>query len=142
MKRTIDNTLIQWKTKKTRLPLLVRGARQVGKSYTVSTFGNNHFENMVEINFEESPEYIGCFEEFDIQGILDKISILTNAQIIPGQTLLFPDEIQDCPRAITALRYFQEKLPQLHIIGAGSLIEFALKSEQFRMPLWHPFLHA
>ena len=135
MERSIDSTLGQWKNSRIRQPLLVRGARQVGKTYSVTAFGGKAFENTVIVNFEEQPEFSRCFSDFNPKAIVDRISILANATIRPGRTLLFLDEIQDCPRAITALRYFYEKLPELHVIGAGSLIEFALHAEEFRMPV-------
>ncbi len=135
MERKINSVLNQWKTSPLRQPLLVRGARQVGKTYSVTAFGNANFENMVSVNFEEQPELSECFSEYDTQAIIDRLSIFTKSVIRPGQTLLFLDEIQECPRAITALRYFYEKMPELHIIGAGSLIEFALRSKDFRMPV-------
>ncbi|MBC8440553.1 MAG: ATP-binding protein [Deltaproteobacteria bacterium] len=135
MKRKINSVLNQWKTSPLRQPLLVRGARQVGKTYSVSAFGDSNFENMVSVNFEEQPELADCFSEYDTKAIIDRLSIFTKSVIQPGQTLLFLDEIQECPRAITSLRYFYEKIPELHVIGAGSLIEFALRSKDFRMPV-------
>ena len=135
MKRTIDQILKQWKDSRVRQPLLIRGARQVGKTYSVTNFGKRSFGNTVSVNFEEQPEMNRCFSDFDPKGIIDRLSILTRMTISPGRTLLFLDEIQECPRAITSLRYFLEKLPALHVIGAGSLIEFALRAEDFRMPV-------
>ena len=135
MQRIIDPVLTQWKNSPVRQPLLVRGARQVGKTYSVVDFGNRKFSNIVTVNFEEHPEMSSCFSDLDPKAILDRISILAREPIRPGQTLLFLDEIQECPKAITALRYFDEKLPDLHVIGAGSLVEFALKAEDFRMPV-------
>ena len=135
MERTIDRILKQWKDSRVRQPLLVRGARQVGKTYSVTDFGRAAFENIVSVNFEEQPELSQCFSDFDPKGIIDRLSILTRMTIIPGRTLLFLDEIQECPKAITSLRYFLEKMPDLHVIGAGSLIEFALRGEDFRMPV-------
>ncbi len=135
MKRTIDTVFDQWKTSRVRQPLLVRGARQVGKTHSVISFGNRAFGNIVALNFEERPEFCRCFSDFDPRAIIDRISILTRETIIPGETLLFLDEIQECPRAITALRYFDEKMPNLHVIGAGSLVEFALRAEGFQMPV-------
>jgi predicted AAA+ superfamily ATPase len=122
MKRKIDSVLNQWKISPIRQPLLVRGARQVGKTYSVTQFGKNNFENIVTVNFEEQPEFAECFSDYDTKSILDRLSIIKNATIAPGKTLLFLDEIQECPRAITSLRYFYEKMPGLHVIGAGSLI--------------------
>ena len=135
MERTIDPNLEQWKNSRVRQPLLIRGARQVGKTYSVTDFGKRAFENTVTVNFEERPELSRCFSDFDPKGIIDRLSILTHEPIRPGKTLLFLDEIQECPKAITALRYFYEKLPELHVIGAGSLIEFVLRAEDFRMPV-------
>ena len=135
MERTIDRILKQWKDSLVRQPLLVRGARQVGKTYSVTEFGRAAFENIVSVNFEEQPELSRCFSDFDPKEIIDRLSILTRMTITPGRTLLFLDEIQECPKAITSLRYFLEKLPDLHVIGAGSLIEFALRGEDFRMPV-------
>ncbi|MBU0462366.1 MAG: ATP-binding protein [Proteobacteria bacterium] len=135
MKRKINSVLNQWKTSSLRQPLLVRGARQVGKTYSVTAFGDSNFENIVSVNFEEQPELADCFSEYDTKAIIDRLSIFTKSVIQPGQTLLFLDEIQECPRAITSLRYFYEKMPELHVIGAGSLIEFALRSKDFKMPV-------
>ncbi len=135
MERKIDAYLKQWKESRIRQPLLLRGARQVGKTYSVTAFGRAEFDDMVMVNFEERPELGNCFSDFDPKGIIDRLSILTREIIRPGRTLLFLDEIQECPKAITSLRYFYEKLPELHVIGAGSLIEFVLQSEDFRMPV-------
>ena len=135
MDRKIDIALNQWKTSPVRQPLLVRGARQVGKTYSVTVFGKTKFRNLVSINFEEQPESAKCFTDYNPKLIIDRLSIITRTTIQPGHTLLFLDEIQECPRAITSLRYFYEKMPELHVIGAGSLIEFALRSKDFRMPV-------
>jgi predicted AAA+ superfamily ATPase len=135
MKRTIDQILSQWKHSRVRQPLLIRGARQVGKTYSVTDFGKRAFENIVSVNFEEQPEMSRCFSDLDPKGIIDRLSILKRMTISPGRTLLFLDEIQECPQAITSLRYFLEKMPELHVIGAGSLIEFVLRAEEFRMPV-------
>jgi predicted AAA+ superfamily ATPase len=135
MKRNIDQILDQWKHSRVRQPLLIRGARQVGKTYSVTDFGKRAFENIVSVNFEEQPEMSRCFSDLNPKNIIDRLSILKRMTISPGRTLLFLDEIQECPQAITSLRYFLEKMPELHVIGAGSLIEFALHVEEFRMPV-------
>ncbi len=135
MKRKIDISLKQWKESLVRQPLLVRGARQVGKTYSITVFGHTEFDNVLAVNFEEQPELSNCFSDFDPKAIIDRLSILTRTVIEPGKTLLFLDEIQECPKAITALRYFYEKMPELHVVSAGSLIEFTLHSEDFRMPV-------
>ncbi|MEN8265170.1 MAG: AAA family ATPase [Nitrospirota bacterium] len=135
MKRDIEVTLETWKKEEHRYPLLVRGARQVGKSYSVIKFGENEFDNLVEVNFEQKPQYKACFETLEPKKIIESLSILSKSDIIPGKTLLFLDEIQECPNAISALRYFYEQMPGLHVIGAGSLLEFVISQEDFRMPV-------
>jgi predicted AAA+ superfamily ATPase len=135
LKRSLDNELIKWKKSSFRQPLLVRGARQVGKTFSIQRFGSKYFNNCVTLNFEEQPESAACFETLNVTEILEKISILKSVQITPGKTLLFMDEIQSCPESIVSLRYFYEKMPELHVIGAGSLLEFALRSSDFKMPV-------
>ena len=135
MKRDIEVTLENWKKEEHRYPLLVRGARQVGKSYSVIKFGENEYDNLLEVNFEQKPQYKACFDTLEPKKIIESLSILSKADISPGKTLLFLDEIQECPNAISALRYFYEQMPELHVIGAGSLLEFVISQEDFRMPV-------
>jgi uncharacterized protein len=135
MQRSVEKDLKAWFTASDRRPLLVRGARQVGKSYTIRAFGQDHFINTVEVNFEQRPEYGSCFESLVPTEIIDRLSILTRQAIQPGKTLLFLDEIQKCPPAITALRYFYEQFPQLHVIAAGSLLDFTLTSSETSVPV-------
>jgi uncharacterized protein len=135
MFRMIENELIAWKTDVNRKPLIIRGARQVGKSYVVTQFGRTHFETLVEINFELSPQLKGCFEQLNPLEIIDALELLTGKNIVIGKTLLFLDEIQQCPNAIVALRYFKEKLPELHVIAAGSLLEFTLADASYQQPV-------
>lgn len=97
--------------------------------------GEKEFEGYVHVNFEKNPEYKDIFTSFSPKEILEKISLLSGKEIVAGRTLLFFDEIQECPQAITALRYFYEERPSLHIIAAGSLLEFTLRSESFTMPV-------
>jgi len=142
MKRDIEKALWAWKDQSGRLPLLIRGARQVGKTYLVQKFGKEAFSKTVSVNFEFQPQLKRCFDTFDPHEILNKLTLLLNQNIEPAITLLFLDEIQECPAAITALRYFKEKLPALHVVGAGSLLEFALNAENFKMPVGRvQFLH-
>jgi hypothetical protein len=131
----IESDLLRWKNQSNRMPLLVRGARQVGKSYSIEKFGKNEFEQFVVINFEQNPEFKKCFSSLEPMKIISNIELLKNVKITMGKTLLFLDEIQECPSAIMALRYFKEQMPQLHVIGAGSLLEFVLHDEEFRMPV-------
>lgn len=135
MKRDIDKTLIDWKDDPNRRPLLVRGARQVGKSYTITQFGKTEFQDFVTVNFEQQPEFKECFKTLIPTEIIETLSFISRSTIIPGKTLLFLDEIQECPRAITALRYFYEQMPDLHVVAAGSLLEFTLSGENLKMPV-------
>ena len=135
MKRQLENTLIQWKSSKQRSPLLLRGARQVGKTYLIEAFARTHFDSVILINFEKNPEYAQCFSTFEVKEILQKISVYQGKTITSGKTLLFLDEIQACPLAIQSLRYFKEDMPELHVIAAGSLLEFALQEPGFKMPV-------
>jgi predicted AAA+ superfamily ATPase len=135
MDRDITKDLLYWKQQPEHMPILLRGARQVGKSYVVEKFGQDHFDNILTVNFELQPELGHCFDTLNPFEILPKLSLLTHHKIEPGKTLLFLDEIQDCPNAIRALRYFKEKFPALHVIAAGSLLEFTLNDADFRMPV-------
>lgn len=135
MKRDIESKLIAWKESQQHLPILLRGARQVGKSYLIEAFGRQYFDDMVMINFELQPKFMSCFETLEPKNILEMIEVFIEKTIIPGKTLLFLDEVQECPNVIMALRYFKELLPELHVIAAGSLLDFTLKSEDFRMPV-------
>jgi uncharacterized protein len=135
MKRTLMQNLKDWQVKSVHLPLLLRGARQVGKTYLIEQFGQGSFNNMISINFEFSPEFKACFTTLKPQEIINGIEIISKQRVIPGTTLLFLDEIQLCPNAIMALRYFKEQLPELHVIGAGSLLEFALSEKNMHMPV-------
>lgn len=135
MKRDIEQELFTWKNQTERMPLLVRGARQVGKTYLVENFGKKAFQNVVTINFEFQPEIKKCFDTFDPNSIINKLQLVLGVEIHEDKTLLFLDEIQEFPEAITALRYFKERKPRLAVIGAGSLLEFALQAKDFKMPV-------
>jgi len=135
IQRDIDLLMLDWKQSRFRKPLLIRGARQVGKTSSIRRFGEQEYRNCVILNFEEQAEFIHCFDSLNVTEILEKITILSGSEIHSEKTLLFLDEIQECPRAITALRYFYEKRPDLHVIGAGSLLEFTLNSHDFKMPV-------
>lgn len=127
LKRDLWDHLQKWKNDPKKKPILLRGARQVGKSWLARELGSQ-FKNFVEINFEKSPELCGFFQgNIDPPRLLKDISNYFLTKIIPDETLLFLDEIQECPRAILTLRYFYEDLPQLHVIAAGSLLEFELR---------------
>lgn len=124
--RSVDIELLNWKLSANRKPLLIRGARQVGKSSSVRNLAK-HFRYFLEINFDENPDYATIFAtEASVFDVCEQLSILTNTPIVEGETLLFFDEIQASIPAINMFRYFYEKMPNLHVIGAGSLLEFAL----------------
>ncbi len=125
--RIIDKYLQEWAARTERKPVLLRGARQVGKSTAVRNLGKS-FDNFVEINFERQPEYKVLFEgNLVVNRIVSQISAISGQNVTVGKTLLFFDEIQQCPEAIMALRFFKEDMPELHVIAAGSLLEFALE---------------
>jgi len=104
----------------------------VGKTWSVRRFGQSCFDEYGEVNFERNPRFSKVFApDLDPKRIIGELELLTGVPIEPGRTLLFLDEIQDCPQALAAMRYFQEEMPELHVIGAGSLLEFAIKDISF-----------
>ncbi len=132
MKRLIEDKLLDWKNSRRRKPLILRGARQIGKTWIIKSFGNRYYKNIVTIDFEKERELHSFFEKsLDPKTIKQSIEIIKKTKIIPNETLLFFDEIQSCPRAITALRYFYEEMNEIHVIAAGSLLEFALSEISF-----------
>ncbi len=134
IKRIVDFFLLEWKNEEyQRKPLLLRGARQVGKTHAARALGKT-FTNFVEVNLEtdEAARKI-ISQDLDPKRIIFQLSQHLQEDIIPGSTLLFFDEIQIVPQVITALRYFYEKVPELHVIAAGSLLDFAI--EQVGMPV-------
>jgi predicted AAA+ superfamily ATPase len=135
MRRDLESELIRWKTAVKHIPLLIRGARQVGKTHLVTTFGQSHFENIFTINFEKEPAYKAVFDTLNPDEILNRLYLQSGKKLMPGKCLLFLDEIQECTEALKALRYFKEDKPEMHVIAAGSLLEFALNNENMRMPV-------
>lgn len=136
MFRDIISDLNRWKNKKNRKPLLLTGVRQCGKTYIVEEFARENFESYVYVNFESSDSIAGIFDyDFDVKRIITEIERNYQTRIIPGSTLLFFDEIQECPRAITSLKYFCEGTKNLHLVCAGSLLVAALKKEQISFPV-------
>ena len=129
IKRNIDKELEKWASSKNRKPVLLRGARQVGKSSAVRKLSEK-FEYFLEINFEMEDDIRKFFEtasNLNPKELCDRLSLLKETPIVPGKTLLFFDEIQSSLRAISSLRFFYERYPELHVIAAGSLLEFALE---------------
>jgi len=132
MERIVEKSLEAWKSLKRRKPLLVRGARQVGKTFSIRKFGKELFNSLAEVDLERNRNWHKIFDsDLNPQRILTELEVVLGQKIIPGETLLFLDEIQSCPKAIMALRYFLEELPQMHVVAAGSLLEFALEDISF-----------
>ncbi|MDM8535638.1 AAA family ATPase [Desulfobacterales bacterium HSG17] len=133
MKRFIIDKLLHWHNEKNSKPLILSGARQVGKTWAVKNFAALYLNNKIHVvDFEKYPDWHKIFEKnLNVKRIISELELLLNKSITPGRDLLFFDEIQICPRAIMALRYFYEDLPDLKVIAAGSLLEFALKEISF-----------
>ena len=136
MKRKIINELIAWKNSEDRNPLIVNGARQIGKTYIINEFGNTEFSNLVYINLETNPAIRAIFEgNIEPSYLIQSLESHTDQHIIAGETLLFLDEIQACERALTSLKYFCEQAPQYHVIAAGSLLGVAINREKYSFPV-------
>ena len=135
MKRLSLEHLLLWKNSPRRKPMIIRGARQVGKSYLVRDFAEQYFENIIEINFERSPEMEKLFSCNDPKRIIQTLELEYETSIGPGSSLLFLDEIQAAPAVIASLRYFYEDYPEQHVVAAGSLLEFALDHPNFSVPV-------
>lgn len=137
MERNAYLQLKTWKDKKNRKPLLLTGVRQCGKTFLVKDFAKKEFIDFAYFNFDGNEGLHSVFDyDFDVKRILDELGIVVSQKkIIPGTTLVFFDEIQDCPRAIQALKYFCEDMPELHLIAAGSLLGVALRQEGISFPV-------
>ena len=136
MYREIINDLIEWKESKTRKPLIVHGARQVGKTYIIKQFGKEYYDNLIYVNFETNQEMSSQIAEtIDVNYIINKLELFYGEKIIPEKTLIFFDEIQANERALTSLKYFCEDAPEYHIIAAGSLLGIAINREKYSFPV-------
>ncbi|MCL2279370.1 MAG: ATP-binding protein, partial [Oscillospiraceae bacterium] len=136
MKRLITQKLIEWKNKHDRKPLLLVGARQIGKSYSVLDFGKTEYANVVLFNFETSGDLRKIFEkDLNPSRIIRELEGFSGQTITPGKTLIFFDEIQACGNAITSLKYFCEQAPEYHVIGAGSLLGSFLVKDGVSFPV-------
>ncbi len=136
MKRKILDQLIEWKDSDSRKPLIVNGARQIGKTYIINEFGNAYFSNLVYINLETNPAIRAIFEgNIEPSYLIQNLELHTSQHIVAGQTLLFLDEIQASERALTSLKYFCEQAPQYHIVAAGSLLGVAINREKHSFPV-------
>ena len=131
MKRDISNELLAWKEQPKRKPLVLKGVRQCGKTYILKEFGKENYSHVAYFNFEETKSLSSIFEQdYDVKRILFELGLFLGQTITPGSTLIIFDEIQECPRAITALKYFCENAPEYHVACAGSLLGLAIHAEQ------------
>ena len=137
MERKIEQQLMAWKNKTLdRKPLLLNGARQVGKTYILREFGDAEFKNVVYINLETNPSVTAYFDDaITPERLLRYLEASANEKIIPGETLIILDEIQSCERALTALKYFCEETPEYHIAAAGSLLGVAIHRQHYSFPV-------
>lgn len=135
MYRTALEYLKTWKGKSNCKPLVIRGARQVGKSYLVRSFARQCGYELFEINFEQDHDIADCFLSNRPDQILSLLELKHNQKIVPGKTLLFLDEIQAAPQVFSSLRYFYEQAAGIHVAAAGSLLEFVLENHTFSMPV-------
>ena len=126
MERMIYNDLLKWKHNTNRKPLILNGARQVGKTWILKEFGRREYEKTAYINCEGADQIEEVFRDFDSSRMVTALSVLSGVDIIPEKTLVFLDEVQEYPRALTALKYFCEDAPQYHIVVAGSLLGISL----------------
>lgn len=127
MKRKAYEDLLIWKNKSNRKPLIVQGARQVGKTWLLEEFGKREFESVAQINFEKSTQLAGIFEtDFDVERIMRSIQLITGIKPVAGETLIIFDEIQSVKRGLLSLKYLHDAAPEYHIVAAGSLLGISL----------------
>lgn len=130
MERSLTNQLVKWKNSSNRKPLILKGVRQCGKTYLLKDFGKRFYDSYAYFNFEENDALKTVFEkDYDVSRIMFELGLHSGKTIIPGKTLLILDEIQECGRAITALKYFCENAPEYHVVCAGSLLGIALQKQ-------------
>ena len=123
MKRNAIQALIRWKSNEDRKPMVLKGARQVGKTWLMKEFGENYYESFVYFNFDEEDELKSIFEaNKNPHRIIELLSMIAGEKILPGETLVIFDEIQECPEALNSLKYFREKANEYHVVAAGSLL--------------------
>ena len=123
VKRNAFSQLVKWKNDSERKPLIIRGARQVGKTWLMKEFGQSCYESYVYFNFDEEDELKSIFEaNKKPQRIIELLSMIAGEKILPGETLVIFDEVQECPEALNTLKYFKEKANEYHVVAAGSLL--------------------
>ena len=133
--RNVNKFLLDWKRKENRKPLVVKGARQVGKTFAIKAFAEKEFKSCIYINLDKS-DNLSLFDRISpIQEVIQMVELKYNQRVTSGDTIIFFDEIQNSPVAMSQLRYFYEEMPSLHIIAAGSLLEIKMKREGFSFPV-------
>ena len=136
MRRNINDYLLKWKDNTHRKPLILQGARQVGKTYALLEFGKSHYENVAYFNFETNPRLIQTFDEsIEPSYLIPLLSRFSGQTIVTEKTLVIFDEVQLCERALTSLKYFCELAPEYHVIACGSLLGVAVNRQQFSFPV-------
>ena len=136
IKRDIIDVFKQWKGKPKHKPILLKGARQIGKTWAMETFGKECFEYCAKFDFDRQPEVKSAFQVTkDPQRILKELAFYCDVPLIAGKTLLIFDEIQECEEAFNSLKYFCEEAPEYHIIAAGSLLGVAVKKRRMTVPV-------
>ena len=136
MERKMSKRLLEWKNDKEKTPLIVYGARQVGKTYTILSFGKENYKNVAYINFEDNSGISKIFEQdLEVERIIKELSVKLGITILEEDTLIFFDEIQACERALTSLKYFAESETKYHVIAAGSLLGIAINRQKYSFPV-------
>ncbi|MCQ2318813.1 MAG: AAA family ATPase [Bacteroidales bacterium] len=136
IERDITERLLEWKNSADRKPLIIRGARQIGKSWAVEYFGKRYYDNLAVFNFDRKRELADVFQRTkDPKRIIDELTFFTDKPLLPEKTLIFFDEIQECKDALNALKYFCEDAPEYHIIAAGSLLGVAIDEGNYSFPV-------
>ncbi len=135
MKRFVSKFMDEWLVESSRKPLILRGARQVGKTWLVRDLAKRNSLNLVELNLERFPEFADHFKKNDPQRVIADLEADLGIEICPDKSLLFLDEIQATPQLLAFLRWFYEDMPELAVVAAGSLLEFALQDHEFSMPV-------
>lgn len=136
MERKIEKSLLKWKNAKNRKPLLLRGSRQVGKTWSLLHFGKHHYKNVLYINFENNTELQAIFDrDLNPERIINELSAFSGQTVMRFDTLIIFDEIQACERALTSLKYFEEDAPGYHVAAAGSLLGVAVNRNKYSFPV-------
>jgi len=136
MERKIEKQLLKWRNAKNRLPLIVHGARQVGKTYSILWFGKQNYQKVHYFNFESNERLKAIFDkDLSPERIVSELSIFSGSKIVENTDLVFFDEIQSCEKALTSLKYFSEQKPDIHLIAAGSLLGVAINRQNHSFPV-------